>query len=234
VEKKHKILIIGVIVFIVMVYFFYNPSKIGTNITEKKEDVNQIETTKVTDNVNLIDYLNLEAENRELRKEINSLKSDIFELHKIIINSDSNNISHYYNIEDILYKEVTDNKIIILREGNDSFINSYMLSIATKKDGMYSYISDLEDGEVINYSGADGFYSGLIDENVINDVIVEVNDKSHIAEIVNFADNISFWYTMFEHKRKSTSENPDKIRIKAVNELGVVVWEESFEGSLGG
>ena len=230
-KKKYIILTIGLIIFIVIVYFLYNPSNSNTGFKKKKEDVNHNESIKVTKDVDLIDYLNLEGENRKLNEEIDVLKSQIFELKKLIAESESNDIDHYYNSGNFLYKEVRDKEIILLSEDNDS---SYILSITTREESLVDYINDLNDKEVINYTGTDGFYSGLIDGNVINDVIVKVNGKSYNAEIVNFADNISFWYAIYEHKRKSTLEKPDKITIMAINEMDEVLWEESFDGNLGG
>ncbi|WP_047984359.1 hypothetical protein [Ornithinibacillus californiensis] len=230
-KAKYTILTIGLVVFIVLIYLLYNPTMSDTNVKERKEDVIPVETTKVTDEVSLIDYLNLEGENRKLQEEIESLESDIFELKKIIASSESN-IDHYYNSSEFLYKEVTEDEIVMLiRDETDG---GYRLITSSKEQDLYNYFNGLQDNESINYTGSDGFYSGLIKESEINAITVNVNDKSYKAKIVSFADDISFWYVIYEHKRKSTLEEPDKIRIEAMNKSGEVFWEESFDGNLGG
>lgn len=234
-RKKYTILTIGLIVFLVMVYFLYTPSISDSNFKVKNPDDDDKETTQVKGDVDLIDYLNLEAENRLLKEEIDSLKTNLFEYRKAFIDPDSNDISQYYeNVDTLVYKEVTDNEIILLVRNETVDGDGYRLTISSKDIDLFNDLSDLKNNEIINYTGTDGFYSGLIKENEFNAITVSVNDKFYEAEIVNFADDISFWYTVYEHKRKSMSEEPDKIRIEAMNGYGEVLWEESFDGNLGG
>src|SRR5690606_36111202 len=95
-RKKYTILTIGLIVFLVMVYFLYTPSISDSNFKVKNPDDDDKETTQVKGDVDLIDYLNLEAENRLLKEEIDSLKTNLFEYRKAFIDPDSNDISQYY------------------------------------------------------------------------------------------------------------------------------------------
>ncbi|WP_010095203.1 hypothetical protein [Ornithinibacillus scapharcae] len=231
-RNKYIIVTIGLIVFLILVYVLYDPST-RKPAKQKHDEQNEPESTKVEEEVNLIDYFNLEAENRKLQAEIEDLKSELFEHSKAFIDPNSNSITQFYEqLEQLaVYKEVTENRIILLvRTENE---DGYRLTIATKETGEYNDIDALNQNEIINYSDADGFFSGLVNHNEVMTIIVHVNEKSYEAEIKKISEDISVWYTIYEHKRKSTSEEPDKIRIEALNRGGEVLWEASFEGNLG-
>ncbi|MUK90824.1 hypothetical protein GMD78_20970 [Ornithinibacillus sp. L9] len=228
-RKKYTILIICLTIFLVLVYILNNPSINDNNFNE--ENNNDQETAKVKNDVNLIENLNLEAENRKLKEEIDLLQSDLFEYKKALISPESNDIALYYESLNPLYKKVTDNKIILLVRNETD--DGYRLTISSKEKVLFDNLPDLKNSEIINYTGANGFYSGLIEGNEVNTVTVKENEKSYEAKIVNFTDNISFWYTIYEHKLKSTKDTPDKMKIEAYDKNGNIIWEKSFDGNLG-
>ncbi|MUK87913.1 hypothetical protein GMD78_05810 [Ornithinibacillus sp. L9] len=114
------------------------------------------------------------------------------------------------------------------------------LVVSSKEEGYIKSLSigSLDPVEGINWYGGtdpDHYSLGGVIRNIdIKTVQVFVNEQMHETNMIKINDDMSVWYCIFEYKRKSILEEPDKMKIEAFDEKGTILWEEAFDSILGG
>ncbi|WP_416150282.1 hypothetical protein ACM26V_04665 [Salipaludibacillus sp. HK11] len=241
-EKKQYLSFLAIIVVVAFVIIFLRDPVSENNIIEDTEKENESETELVNvrdggNEIDPIEYINLQGENRELKKQIEILEDEFFvsnfELAKIIMNSELiNEVLPYPESSEILFKEVEDTYYEFFYRDETGY-NLIVSSLEERSTEHFNFYQ-LDPTEDFNWFGGDSTYNGFIADSQIQSVRVIQNETVYDAEIITINENLRVWYSIIEFERKSLSEEPDKMKIEALNEEGEVIWQESFEGNLGG
>lgn len=184
-----------------------------------------------------LDYLNLEGENQNLHEEIELLEDEIFELRKLLVSSDSF-IDYLPSPETtkILYKETDESSFATLYT-DETGIYLLLASNEPKYNGNI-HISTLNPAEGVNWSiGSDPnhyMFGGVITNKEIHNLQVWLNDNIHKSKIIKINEEVNIWYSVFEYDKKSNSKESDKIKLEALDNNGIILWEESLEFNLEG
>ncbi len=216
--NKKAILVIFAVIFFVSVTYFIDTD--GNNVP--LDEVNSL--------------TNLEKENNKLKEEIVYLKQDVetlkqslFEAEKFIL--DSERASDYLpsSEAEILYKDIGDTRYFVLfRDKAEKYLTvasakprfdiSFTIPSLNPTNGItMDYIRDTE----YNYFG------GIITDKNIKEIQVLQDKKVHKAIIFKLKDNIYGWYSIFQSKREVMGDSPDNIRIQALGEDDVILWQET-------
>ncbi|WP_067725576.1 hypothetical protein [Oceanobacillus damuensis] len=230
---KKVLLLIPIILFVIVANYFIEPVEESEDsgpddseeITKLKKELNQLS----------IDYLNLEGENENLELQIEGLNNSMFEISKFILQSDIAN-DFLTESTEIIYKEFEEDKFIVLYKSETG--NRLLVSSREPNFGGHLDFPTLNPENGFNWEGGMGpdlsFFGGVITENKIKQVRVLQNDKVHEADIIKIAENLNIWYSIFDYEKKSISDDPDTLKIEAIDNDGVILWEEAFEEGLGG
>ncbi|MFD1608731.1 hypothetical protein [Oceanobacillus luteolus] len=231
--KKNKkiILVITIILFMVAGSYFIESAESEVSNPEESEEMKKLQKEF---NQLSIDYLNLQGENEELQDHINWLYEENFETYKSIYESDFAN-EYIGESSEIIHKEIEEDKYILLVENETGFLISVWLK--GQESPLFLEFSSLSPEEGFDWGGGQvlgpwqdhNFYGGIITENEIQQVNLVQNEKIHEAEIVKIDNNLSIWYSLFDYE---TSIEPDQIKIEALDNDGLIVWEEeAFNGN---
>ncbi|MFD1363244.1 hypothetical protein, partial [Lentibacillus salinarum] len=73
------------------------------------------------------------------------------------------------------------------------------------------------------------YFGGIITDKEIKKVQVsQQNKKVHKANIFKMEDDISGWYSIFENDKGDSEDNPDNMKIQALDNDGVILWQKSY------
>ncbi|WP_088033248.1 hypothetical protein [Evansella clarkii] len=241
-EKKQYLSMLAIVVLIsFVVIFFREPVQSEKNINDIGEE-SPIEREFIKDEeeyteIEPLEYINLQSENRMLKEEIERLENELFDSNfrfvKRFMNSDLvYEIVPYPESTEILYKEVEEDRYVLFYTDETGF-NLRVSSLEDRITEQF-YFYGLNPTDNFNWFGGGSIYNGFIGDNQIQSVRVIQNETVYDAKIITINENMRVWYSIIDYERKSVSEQPDKIRIEALNEEGEVIWQESFDGNLGG
>ncbi len=220
-----------IVIFIVLGFLLFNDPNQSVR-TLVKEIEREVDNSLTENEVDPIDFLNLQGENRKYKVEIERLNNELFdnsfELIKIILTSDSiYEIFPYRENTEILYKNVTDSEYTIFYKDE----TGYNLRIASKANRLSHFLNfyNLEPDEPINSWGGNSGnlvkYGGFITDTNIQSVQVKQNERKHKAEIIKINESTYVWYCVFESERKSIRDTPDKMKIQALDKEGNIIFE---------
>ncbi|MFS0673749.1 hypothetical protein [Ornithinibacillus sp. 179-J 7C1 HS] len=225
--NKNVILIIFIIAFFVSATYFIEPAESEDVIPDlsDEEELNMLE--EMYSELHS-DYLNIHYENENLKQEMFEMKKNILESNLL-----SNFLPHPESTE-ILHKKLEENKISVFYKdeiGNHlmvsskkpSFDGNIKLNSLNPKDGF--------NWEQVSYSSYI-LFGGSITNNQIEKVQVKQGYRVYEADILKINDNHSAWYSIFV--KESTSNEPETIKIEALDKNGIILWEESFEDNFDG
>lgn len=235
-NNKLLFLVIGIILFMLIGSYFIGPTEKEEAQPEETEEVKNLK--RDYDQLS-IDHLNLQGEKSQLENEIAWLNESIFDLNKFILQSDL--AEEYISISiEMIHKEFEDDKFVIFYETEDEYL--FVVSSRWENQRGHLVFSTLTTEKGIDWQGGPSgmttedynFYGGMITDNQIQRVEISQNDEVHTPEIVEVNNELRIWYSFFDYESKPLQAEPDKLKIQALGNDDVVIWEEAFDGPTGG
>ncbi|MBP1970934.1 hypothetical protein J2Z83_003070 [Virgibacillus natechei] len=211
--NKNIILVICIVIFFIVATYFIEP-------TEGNDSPGE------SDNVT-----NIENENEKLKQDIEHLEESLFEAEKYIYDSELASDYLPFAEKEIIYKEIEERKYVILYKSEvGGQIENHLLVVSDKPNfKAFLTVPSLNptNGITMDYIGDAeyNYFGGIITDKEVKKVQVLQNEKVHEANIFKVDEDIYGWYSIFERDDK---DRRDKLRIEALDENDVILWQESI------
>ncbi|WP_088035270.1 hypothetical protein [Evansella clarkii] len=183
-----------------------------------------------------IDYINLEGENRELKRELEVRENEFFDMNfalmEVIIDGGLVDQLEYFEFDELLFSKVTDEEYILFFQWS----NEYYILLADKETKSYHSFSFslLDTDEAFIWTGGNETYYGFANDPEIESVQVIQNGEVYEGKFIAVNDDMRIWFSVIDFEWKSINEEPDEMEVKALDKDGNILWHEEFDGPLGG
>ncbi|UTR09985.1 hypothetical protein MM300_19210 [Evansella sp. LMS18] len=228
-DKKQLISFGAVVVVILFIsVMFREPAQSELAENDEEEDpVPEFST---------IEYINLEGKNRELKRELEVMENELFDMNfsfmKVIIEGGLLNEMEYFEFDELLFTKVTDDEYIVFLQVETEY---YLLWADKETRKLHNfYFSFLDHEESFNWTGGAETYSGFANDQDIETVQVIQNGEVYEGKFITVNDDMRIWFSVIDFEWKSINEEPDEMEVKALDKDGNILWHEEFDGPLGG
>ncbi|TMW72781.1 hypothetical protein [Alteribacter natronophilus] len=235
-EKKQYAGLLAVITVIIFaVFLFREPAQseqVSESVDEKEpaeeHDQNQEESDEEFD---YIDYLNIEAENRALKEQLEWMEEELF-----ITNFENMKLRikggvvqedlPYPETAEILYQDVEEEKYVLLYKDERGF--HLIVSLLENRIWEYFGFYGLNTAEDFNWSIGVSNPHGFISDPDITSVQVLEDEEVWESEIITVNKDLRVWYSLADTDMPTNSDEPENLRIEALDEAGNVISSDSF------